>query len=162
MKAYRVSAQLVAVALSLTIVGSALAARPASSAKFKGSATGSVTFATTFKATDPLGFTASSSGKELLSFTYTDNVCDLASSKEIAVGAVKVAANGTFSVAAFKSAPESDALEDGQKVVTTTTISGRFVSATKATGTLTYTQKENNTPASHCGPITLSFTASAP
>lgn len=162
MKTYRVSAQLVALAVSLTIVGSALAARPAGSAKFKGSATGSVTFATTFKATDPLGFTASSNGQELLSFSYTDNVCDLASSKDVSVGTVKVAANGTFSVAALKSAPESDAVADGKKVVTTTTISGKFVSPTKATGTLSYTQKENNTPASHCGPITLNFSASAP
>lgn len=160
MKACRRFAQVAALLASLSVAGGALAATPTSGG-FKGSATGSVTFATTFKATDPLSFTVASAGKELVSFSYSDTVCDLASSKLIQVSLVKVAADGSFSVAALKSAPEGDALEDGHKVVTTTTLSGKFVSPSEATGTLAYTQKENNSPSSHCGPIKLAFTASA-
>ena len=153
--------QAVALLISLSVTASALAASPAKGAKFNGTATGKVTFATTFTAKDPLGFTASSHAEELSSLTYTDNVCGFASSKIVQVGTVKLAAGGTFSLLGHASAPEGDALKDGRKVVTTTTITGVFVSPTKAQGTLEYTQKENGSPSSRCGPIKLKFTATA-
>lgn len=161
MQACRPFAQLAALAVSLSAASAAFAATPTGNTVFRGSATGSVTFTTSFKATDPLSFTVASGGKELVSFSYSDTVCDLASSKVVQVGVVKLAADGSFAVASVKSAPEGDALEDGHKVVTTTTLSGKFVSPSEATGTLDYSQKENNSAASHCGPIKLAFTATA-
>jgi hypothetical protein len=114
-----------------------------------------VQFATSFIAKDPLTFKVSGDGKDLLSFTFTDNVCGFASSKLVDLGVVKLGANGAFSVSGLKSAPESDATEDGGKIVTTTSLSGAFVSPTKVTGTLQYGEKESYGPPSSCGPIKL-------
>jgi hypothetical protein len=144
------------VALSLT--ASALAVGPSKGAAFKGTASGEVTFATSFLAKDPLSFTTSGNGKELSGFTYTDNVCDLAFSKIVKLGTVKVA-NGKFA-SSQKSAPEKDTLEDGGEVVTTTKLSGSFIAAKKAKGTLEYTQKKSGGGSTgSCGPIKLAFTA---
>jgi hypothetical protein len=154
----------IAVVGVLALGATALAVAPAKSHTFKGTASGRVTFATTFTAKDALHFMTSRNGEELTSFTYTDTVCALASTEVMKVGSIKVVSNGKFSIAKHKAPALSDKLKDGGKVVTTTTITGKFVSARKATGTLDYTQAEtlNGKPTSHCGPITLSFTASTP
>jgi hypothetical protein len=110
-----------------------------------------------------VSFTTSSTGSRLLNFTFTDKVCGLASSHVVNVGTIKVGAGGQFSVSKHKSVPVPDAIQDGGKVVTTTTISGgMFVSAKKATGTLEYSEKVTGAPPSRCGPIKLKFTVSAP
>lgn len=145
---------------SLALAATALAVTPKKGAKFKGTATGTVEFATSFTAKDPLSFTVSSSSKKLTSVAYTDSVCDLAASKLIEVGTVKVT-GGRFSVSKLKSAPEGDTTKDGGTVVTTTSISGRFTSAKKATGTLEYSQKQSGSSTASCGPIKLKFSLSA-
>ncbi len=158
MRTHRRTAGAMALLASVSLTATALAASPTKGARFKGTASGRVQFATSFIAKDPLSFAASSDGKALLSFDYTDNVCDLASSKVIKLGTVKLV-NGRFSVSGHKSAPETDALGDGGTVLTTTKLSGRFVSATKATGTLEYTQKKSGGSTGSCGPIKLAFIA---
>lgn len=156
-RARRLSTRAVVVLASLSIASGAFAASPAENTKFAGTATGKVTFATTFTGKDPLTF-ATSGTTELKGLAFTDNVCGLPSSKTVTVGTVKLAAGGKFSVVGRASAPLPDATMDGHKVVTTTTISGTFVTPTKAQGTLEYTQTEPGTP-TKCGPITLKFTA---
>jgi hypothetical protein len=142
---------------ALSLTATALAAGPSKGATFKGTASGQVKFATSFLAKDPLSFATSDTGRELSGFTYTDNVCDLAASKVVKLGTVKVV-NGRFA-SSQRSAPEKDTLEDGGVVVTTTKLSGSFTSAKKAKGTLEYTQKKSGGSTGSCGPIKLTFTA---
>ena len=141
-----------------TVTSTALAATPKGGARFSGTASGKVTFATTFPVSDPLTFTVSSKGTTLQGLTYSDNACGLATTKVVKVGTVKLGTGGSFSASSVASAPLPDATKDGKKVVTTTSIKGSFVSATKVTGTLDYTQTEPGTP-TRCGPIKLKFTA---
>ena len=161
MPSYRRTAGVMALTASLSLAATALASNPEKSAKFKGMASGKVEFATSFTAKDPFAFMVSSNSKKLVSVAYTDSVCDLASSKVVKVGTIKVASGGKFSVSKLKSAPESDSLEDGATVVTTTSISGKFTSAKKATGTLEYSQKQSGSSSASCGPIKLKFSLSA-
>ena len=151
----------IALLASLSFAAAALAASPKKGAHFTGTATGQVKFATSFAAKDPLSFATSSNGKQLSGFAYTDNACGLGASKHIALGTIELGVGGKFSLSKKKSAPEKDATEDGGTVVTTSTLSGRFVSAGKATGTLEYTQTQSGASTAHCGPIKLQFTASA-
>lgn len=162
MQTHRRSAALLALLTSLIAPAGAFAANPAKNARFKGTASGTVQFAASFTAKDPLSFKIASGGKDLLSFAYTDNVCGLASSKLVSLPTIKLSPSGTFSLSKRKSAPEPDSLKDGGTILTTTTLSGRFTSAKRATGTLEYTQQGSGAPASKCGPIKLKFTASAP
>jgi hypothetical protein len=165
MRVRRRTAGALAILASLSVAAAALAASPTKGARFKGTAKGRLSFqpGNSFLGKDPLSFTTSSSGSQLLSFTYTDRVCGLALSHVVHVGTIKVGAGGKFSVSKRKSARVPDAVKDGGTVVTTTTIrAGKFVSAKKATGTLEYTQNEKGGPASRCGPIKLKFTATAP
>jgi hypothetical protein len=150
-----------ALLVSLSSAAVALAASPMKGAKFTGAATGQVQLATSFAVKDPLSFATSSDGKQLSGFSYIDNVCDLAASKLVKPGTIKVGAGGKFALSKKKSAPEKDSLEDGGTVVTTSTLSGKFVSAGKATGTLEYTQAQSGSATAHCGPIKLKFAASA-
>jgi hypothetical protein len=141
-----------------SLIAVAFASNPAKSSKFKGTASGSVTFATTFTAKDPLTFKTSRSGMEVLSFAYTDTVCDLAASDHVAVGTIKIS-GGKFSLSGHKSAPVADSLQDGGTVVTTTSVKGTFVSPKSVSGTLEYRQKQSGAPGASCGPIKLSFRA---
>jgi hypothetical protein len=146
---------------SLSLTAGALAATPKKGSKFKGTASGTIKFATSFTAKDPLSFTVSGNSKKLTSVAYTDSVCGLAASKLVKLGSIQVNAAGKFSASKVKSAALPDSLEDGGTVVTTTTISGKFTSAKKATGTLEYAQKQSGSATASCGPIKLKFTLSA-
>jgi hypothetical protein len=139
----------------LSVTAAAFAASPDKGAKFTGTASGRVTFATSFIAKDPLSYAVSANGHKVLNFKYTDKVCDF-SSGPVKVGAINVAADGKFSVSKRKSPPETG--PTGSKARTTTTITGKFLTAKKARGTLDYTQKATN---GRCGPIKLKFTATA-
>jgi hypothetical protein len=141
----------------VVLVASALAVTPKKSTKFKGTAKGTVTFATTFTGKDPLSFKTSSNAKALDGFTFKDTVCDFSANEQAQVGTVKV--NGAkFSLSNHKTKSGPDSTKDSHTAYWVVSVSGKFTSATKATGSLTYTQKENGT-ASHCGPIKMSFTA---
>lgn len=155
----RRAAVTIAICGSLALAASAMAANPAKNTRFRGTATGTVRFATSFTAKDPLAFSTVGSTSILEGFMYTDTACGLASSKVVDVGTVRVRHGGTFSVSGAKSGPANDATEDGGKVYTTTTISGKFTSAHTATGTLEYTQRVTGATPASCGPIKLKFTA---
>ena len=160
MLAHRRAIATLALLSSLSLAATALAATPQKHAKFKGTASGTVKFATSFTAKDPLSFTVTGNSKQLSSVSYTDSVCDLGASKVVKLGTLKVI-GGKFSVSKLKSAPEGDALEDGGTIVTMTTISGKFTSAKKATGTLEYSQNASGSSSASCGPIKLKFSLSA-
>ncbi len=153
MEIHRRTAGAVVLAGLLSVTAAAFAASPDKGAKFKGTASGRVTFATSFIGKDPLTFTVSSNGKKLLNLKYTETICGF-SSVPVKVGTISVAANGKFSVSKRKSPSETG--PTGAKARTTTTITGKFLTSKKAKGTLDYTQKATN---GHCGPIKLKFTA---
>jgi hypothetical protein len=155
MEIHRRTAGVVVLAGLLSVAAAAFAARPDKGAKFKGTASGRVTFATSFIGKDPLSYTVSANGKKLLNLKYTDRVCDF-SSVPVKVGTISVTAAGKFSVSKRKSPPEPEPTSGTAR--TTTTITGRFLTARKAKGTLDYTQKATN---GRCGPIRLKFTTTA-
>jgi hypothetical protein len=76
------------------------------------------------------------------------------------VGTIAVAANGHFSVAQVKYSYTYPG-KLGATFVTTTQLSGRFVTAKRASGTISFTQryKPKHGPASSCGPGVRTFTA---
>ena len=142
----------------LVVAAAALAVTPKKGAKFTGTAKGTVTFATSFTAKDPLSFKTSSSGKALSDFTFKDTICDFAKVSQARSGTIKVS-GGKFSVSKLKTKSVPDSTDSG-KAYWIVTVSGKFTSPTKATGKLTYTEK--GTPVgSSCGPFTLSFTATS-
>lgn len=143
----------------VVLVASALGVTPKKSTKFKGTAKGKVSFVAgnSFTAKDALSFKTSSNDKALAGFTFKDAVCSFAKSPQAQVGTIKVT-GAKFSVSNHKTKSVPDSTEDGHTAYWVVSVSGKFTSATKATGSLTYTQKENGT-ASHCGPIKLTFTA---
>lgn len=148
----------VVVVLMLVVAATALAVTPKKGAKFSGTAKGTVTFATSFTAKDPLSFKTSSNGKAIDDFTFKDTICDFAKVSQAAVGTIKVS-NGKFSVSKLKTKSVANSTDSG-KAYWIVTVSGKFTSPTTATGKLTYTEK--GTPVgSSCGPIKLSFTATS-
>jgi hypothetical protein len=155
MKTHRRTAGAVVLAGLLSVTAAAFAASPDKGAQFKGTASGRVTFATSFTAKDPLSYAVSTNGKKLLNLKYTDKVCGF-SSVPVKVGTISVSADGKFSVSKRKSAREPEPTSGTAR--TTTTITGKFLTAKKAKGTLDYSQKGTN---GRCGPIKLKFTATA-
>src|ERR1700722_4412536 len=91
----------VVVTLMLVIAAPALAVTPKKGAKFSGTAKGTVMFATSFTAKDPLSFKTSSNGKAIDGFTFKDTVCVFAKSGRAPVGKIKVS-GGKFSVSNLK------------------------------------------------------------
>jgi len=133
-----------ATALSLAFAAAALAATPTPGKKFTGFT--SVGRYNGFRAA--VGFKVSTSGKQLLTFFWQDGGCigiggpgnayaDPYNTYKIAT--IPVAANGTFAVKSVPSVTGGGA--DQPRKTTTSTISGRFTTATTATGTIAYTMK---------------------
>jgi hypothetical protein len=117
----------------------------------------------------PVSFTLPSHGKDLTRFRYSTFGCDsfggqsdqsgdeyLASSAVKSIGKVSLSSSGAFSVNNVKSTYQSG----GQKTLTTTSISGRFTSTTKASGTITFSQtfKVRGHSVPGCGPASVTFT----
>jgi len=155
MRSHRGTVGVVAI-LMLVVAATALAVTPKKGAKFTGTAKGTVMFATSFTAKDPLSFKTSSSGKALDGFTFKDTVCDFATSGQAPVGTIKVS-GGKFSVSNLKT--KQVGTSTSGKAYWIVTVNGKFTSPTKASGKLTYTQKGIKPAGSSCGPIKLSFTA---
>jgi hypothetical protein len=136
-----------ALALSLLLAVSALAAHPKAGKKYSGFISGFVDHG--FK--QPVSFKVSSDGKRLLSFQWAGFGCfggggppgvdpfiDPFNIHKVAT--IKVSSSGSFSVKNAKWTATGNALQG--TMVTFSTISGRFTTANKATGTITFTQKQ--------------------
>jgi hypothetical protein len=153
----------------------ALAASPKKGAKFKGTLSTSAGPVKYGKYSDPVTFKVSSSGTKLLSFRWGTLGCfgsggPVTSNPYLGkyglhhFGAVSVSAGGSFSVPASKSTYKVSGGSGKSKytVITTTTssLTGQFASPKRATGTITFSQKEvDNGKSSNCGPAILTFTA---
>lgn len=147
-------------AAALAAVAGAATVVPAKHTAFTGVAVGKVILDQTFTARDPVDFSTSRTGTQLLGFTYTDNACDETAVTTFDIGTLRVS-RGAFSLLRHHSAHLPDALEDGGTIVVTTSVTGKFTTARKVTGTLSYSLAYVSGGAGRCGPITLRFTAKA-
>jgi hypothetical protein len=161
MRIRKVLAGFAALALALTVVASALAAHPKAGKKYAG-----LTSAPRFNGFGaPVTFKVSSSGKTLVGFTYSTLGCggvggvppgvDLYT-KKFAIqklGTIAVTSKGAFSAKNVKTTFKVS----GQTTVTTSTVAGKFKSATTAVGSIKLSQ--NNSVAGKCGPVTVKFSA---
>lgn len=164
--------------LIVAVAATALAASPSKGAKFKGTLL-------TYKEGKlsgpivngnyhaPVSFTVSSTGTDLLSFKYgytgcfgsggkiTSNPFDFPDSR-LTVGTVRVSAAGSFKATGVAS------VYKGSSYTTTTTssVTGTFTTASKASGTIVLSQRERYTISGKtynekCGPVSLTFTATS-
>jgi len=133
-------------ALSLAFAAAALAAVPTPGKTFTGFT--SVGPYNGFRAA--VGFKVSTSGKQLLTFFWEGGGCVGLGGDGNAyadpyntyrIGTIPVSADGTFSV---KSVPWVTNGHGAPTKTTTSTIEGRFTTATTATGTIDYTMKIPN------------------
>jgi hypothetical protein len=153
--------------LTLAISATALAAKPKAGKKYTGSTTASKLNG--FNA--PVSFKVSSNGSRLTGFQYSDFGCLGAGGGGFQpgvnyylkpfnlhkLGTILMATNGSFSVTNVK----TTYVIQGQKTVTTSSVTGKFKTSKTATGTITFSQKFT-APHLHgesCGPTTVSFTA---
>ena len=157
----RALAVVVAGALSVLVVGTALAAHPKAGKSYTGFTSGPAFNG--FK--PPVSFSVSSDGKRLHGLKYSAGDCggmggsgDPWTNPEFVrkVGTIKVDGKGNFSV---KNATWKVTLSGSKPPVTkysSSTISGRFKTAKKAAGTITLKVKVGSTS---CPTQKLSFTA---
>lgn len=167
-------AALIAVAVAAT----ALAASPKKGARFKGTLAYSGTQIKIGKFSAPVSFKVSSSGKQVLSFKYGDLGCfgygGFGTKNPFTFpgvikhfGARSVSSSGAFSAPATKSTYKASGGTGKSKfhdsTTTTSSLSGRFTSAKRATGTITFSQSDvyNGHKPTTCGPVTLTFSAKA-
>jgi hypothetical protein len=163
----RTLSALTAGALTLGLSATALAAHPKHGKRYSGFTSEPPVIG--FRA--PVSFKVSADGTKLLSFQYASLGCFGAGGFKPGVspftgafafkgiGTIKVAKNGSFSIKNAKT-PFKVAK---QTTVTTSTIIGKFKTASTATGTISFGQKFS-APHEHggaCGPGKLSFTAKA-
>lgn len=115
----------------------------------------------------PVKFTVSSDGRSLSNFTFGAFGCfgaggfrpgvnPYTGNSLLHVAKVKVTASGRIS----QNATSSYTVQ-GQTTTTTMTISGRFSTPKKASGTITFSQLVTGTVHTSCGPANRTFTASA-
>lgn len=167
-----------AVLIIVAVAATALAASPKKGAKFKGTLSYSGTEIKIGKFVAPLSFKVSSSGTQVLSFKYGDLGCfgygGIGTKNPFKFpgvikrfGAISVTASGRFSAGATKSTYKASGGTGKSKysdsTTTTSSLTGRFTSAKKATGTVTFSQSDiyNGHKPSTCGPVTLTFSAKA-
>jgi hypothetical protein len=162
-------------------VATALAAAPKKGAKFKGTlvdllynGTSSPIKIGKFRA--PVSFKVSSTGTQVMAFTYSDGGCFggggfgnhnpytfPGDAKRF--GALTVSAAGAFSASGSKSTHKSSGGTGRNKftsiVITTSSLAGRFATPKKATGSITFSQSDvyNGHKPTTCGPVTATFTA---
>jgi hypothetical protein len=161
-----IAATIVAIII-LALAATALAAHPKKKAKYAGTTNAPalngfsppVTFSTNAKGTSITGFSYASVG-------CSGGIGGLGKGNPWKgtflihrVGTIKVAKSGTFSVKNVKVTFTSKTGDD--KTITTSSVKGKFVSATKASGTITYKQQFviPHEPGSKCTGDPLSFSA---
>jgi hypothetical protein len=160
----------------LAVTAVALAASPKKGAKFKGTLSSSVGPLTYGKYSDPVSFKVSSSGAKVLSFKWGTLGCfgsggPVTSNPYLSkyalkhFGAISISAGGSFSAPATKSTYKVSGGSGSSKYTSTTTttssLTGRFTSPKKASGTIIFSQTSvyNGNKPTACGPSTLTFTA---
>jgi hypothetical protein len=159
----------------LAVAAVALAASPKKGAKFKGTLSNSAGPLKYGKYSDPMSFKVSSSGTKLLSFKWGTLGCfgsggPVTSNPYLSkyaahhFGAISVSASGSFSAPATKSTYKVSGGSGKSKytsiTTTTSSLTGQFTSSKRASGTITFSQKDvYNGRSSSCGPATLTFTA---
>jgi hypothetical protein len=161
----RVGAVLAGMVLAGMFAATALAAHPKTGRRYSGftSEPKIVGFA------PPISFMVSSTATKLLGVRYGTIGCfggggfrpgvdPWTGNAIVKVGSIALARNGHFSATGAKSSIKITGAVSGA-VVTTTTIVGRFTSARRATGTVSFTQTENfrhEKPVT-CGPSSWTF-----
>lgn len=153
--------------LVLVVAATALAAATRAGARFSG--TTSATPINGFHA--PVSFRVSGDGRSLTGFAFSSLGCFGAGGfrpgedvyaqpfSVIKVGTVKVAANGTVTatgvkfVYAYKGTPN--------RTTTTVSVSGRFASPGRISGSITFSQSNPTALPTTCGPAHTSFSARA-
>jgi hypothetical protein len=159
----------------LAVAAVALAASPKKGAKFKGTLSSSAGPLKYGKYSDPVTFKVSSTGTKLLSFRWGTLGCfgsggPVTSNPYLNkyashhFGAISVSAGGSFSAPAMKSSYKVSGGSGKSKytsiTTTTSTLVGLFTSSKRASGSITFSQKDvYNGKSSSCGPATLTFTA---
>jgi hypothetical protein len=160
------AAALLTAAMTLAVAATALAAHPKAGGKYSGAT--SQAKIEGFSA--PVTFTVSASGTKLLHFTYGSLGClgsggfrpgvnPFTGGSLYPVGTISVAANGHFAIAKVK---QTDKLKgkDQPTLVTVTAVTGKFTSAKRASGKVTFTQTDipPHAKSFSCGPVTRTFT----
>ena len=142
----KASAALLAATLTLGLAATALAAHPKPGKRYAGTET-NVEKIVGFSA--PVSFKVSSTGKQLLNFSYGTIGCfgaggfrpgvnPYTKSDVITVGPITVKSSGSFSISGAKLTYHYPT--GGYTQMTTTTIRGKFTNRKTATGTITYSQ----------------------
>jgi hypothetical protein len=158
------SLAIVALACALMLAAAvALAAKPKKGAHFSGHT--SVSAVEGFRA--PVTFSVSSNGRSLKGFTYGSFGCfgaggfrpgvnPYTGNSLVHLGAVAVSRSGKISVTGAKRSYSVA----GQTTVTTVSISGEFLTAKSASGTISFSQTvTGSTFKSSCGPAKVTFSA---
>jgi hypothetical protein len=149
----------------LGLAATALAALPTSNGQY----TGSTSAAKIGGFAAPVGFTASPNRRQVLDFnygtfacftTYTKGTNPYSTGTLVVVRAIRVSASGHFAIAGAKDSISYNTA--GHPTITTTTkLSGKFTSRTRAAGTITFTRtyKALHGKAAICGSGTVTFRA---
>lgn len=164
----RALALLAAAAAMLALAATALAAHPHAGKRYAGVLT-NVDKVEGFSA--PVSFRVSSTGASLVGFTYGTFGCfgaggfapgvnPYTGNSLIKVASIAVAKNGSFSINASKSKVSFKG-EYASTTVTTTRVTGKFVTRNTATGTISFTQTETPKTGKSftCGPSLRTFRA---
>ena len=153
---FRILIAVLAVALSLLLAVSALAAHPKAGKTYAGF-TSELPFHG-FKA--PISFKVSSDGKKLLRFQWATTGClgrggpgnPFTDGNIYKVATIKVSASGTFSV---KNLKRTNAAQGQPPISTTQSVNGSFKTSKKASGTISIAAKQQG---HHCS-SKVTFTA---
>lgn len=158
-------AAVLALALSALVVGNALAAHPKAGRTYRGTVAKMVFNG--YKA--PLSFTVSANGRKLLRFRYAAGDCGgmggpgnpwTSPAFQRKVGTIKVDSKGRFSVKHAKWSVAVPGTSPSVTKVIYSTVSGRFRTARKATGTIKMEVKMVQAGSTNSCPVQkLSFTA---
>lgn len=155
----------VTVGLMLGLAATALGALPTANGQYAGRTSAAKIGG--FSA--PVAFTASSNRRHVLDFnygtfacfnTYTKGTNPYSSGTLVVVRAIRVSSSGHFAIAGSKDSVSYNTA--GHPTITTTTkLSGKFTSATHASGTITFTRtyRALHGNAAVCGSGTVTFRA---
>ncbi len=107
----------------------------------------------------PVSFAVSRSGRDVLEFRYEDDACAGTGTDTQTVGTIKISAAGVFKVTNVKSSSPTT----GATGTNYSSVSGKFTSARKASGTISLTQRYTAFNGKHVscrGSVTFSAQAS--
>jgi hypothetical protein len=161
----RILIAVLATALGLLLAAAALAAHPTAGTAYAGDTAAPAVNG--FRG--PVTFTVSAGGSSLLAFQYGNIGCIpggtiagnpyASAAGMIKVGTIPVSAKGHFSVTGTTFTYTNT--KAGMKTVTTTMVTGKFKTAKKATGAISFSQHLTGPDgfSKSCGPLEMKFTA---